>query len=55
MEALALQSVALDAFQGAGNLCMAALPIAIPFGQGAVVPQSLDELLDAIEASVGQS
>ena len=33
---------------------MAALLIAIPFGQGAVVPQSLNELLDAIEASVGQ-
>ena len=31
-------------FPGTGDLCMAALPIAIPFGQGAVMPQSLNEL-----------
>ena len=29
-------------FPGDGDLCMAALPLAIPFGQGAVVPQSFD-------------
>ena len=38
-------------FPGKGDLCMAALPLAIPFGQGAVVPQSFDELLDSIEAA----
>ena len=33
---------------------MAALPIVLPFGQGAVVPQSFDELLDSIEAADDQ-
>ena len=37
-------------FPGKGDLCMIALPLAIPFGQGAVVPQSFEELLDSIEA-----
>ena len=41
-------------FLGTSDLCMAALPLAIPFGQGAVVPQSLDKLLDSIKASDGQ-
>ena len=33
---------------------MTALPIAIPFGQGAVVPQSFDELVNSIEVVDGR-
>ena len=33
---------------------MVALPLAIPFGQGAVVLQSFDKLLDSIEAADDQ-
>ena len=38
-------------FPGEGDLCMVALPLAIPFGQGAVVPQSFDKLIDSIEVA----
>ena len=38
-------------FPGDGDLYMAALPIAIPFDQGAVVPQSFDELIASVEAA----
>ena len=38
-------------FPGDGDLCMATLPLVIPFGQGAVVPQSFYELIDSIEAA----
>ena len=41
-------------FPGAGDLCMVALPLSIPFGQGAVVPQSFDKLLDFFEAADGR-
>ena len=41
-------------FQGEGDLCMAALPIVFPFGQGAVVPQSFDKFLNSIEAADGR-
>ena len=33
---------------------MAALPIVFPFGQGAVVPQSFDKLLNSIKAADGR-
>ena len=38
-------------FPGEGDLRMIALSHAIPFGQGAVVPQSFYELLNSIEAA----
>ena len=41
-------------FQGDGELCMATLPSAIPFGQGAIVPQSFDELLISIESEIAK-
>ena len=37
-------------FSGEGDLYMTALPLAIPFGQGAVVPHDFDELIASIEA-----
>ena len=36
-------------FPGDSELRMATLPCAFPHGQGAVVPQSFDELLNSIE------
>ena len=41
-------------FQGKGDLCMAALPIAFPFGQGAFVPHSFDKFLNSIKAADGR-
>ena len=38
-------------FPGEGNLLMTAWPIAIPFGQGAVVPHNFDALIASIEAA----
>ena len=37
-------------FPGDGDLFMASLPLAIPFGQGAAVPHDFDELIASIEA-----
>ena len=41
-------------FPGAGDLCMVALPLVIPFEQGTIVPQSFDESFDSIEAADGR-
>ena len=41
-------------FPGDGELCMAPLPRAIPFGQGAAVPQSFDELLNSVESAIAK-
>ena len=41
-------------FPGDGKLHMAALLRAIPFGQGAVVPQSFDELLNTVEPAIAR-
>ena len=41
-------------FPGEGKLRMATLPRAILFGQGAVVPQSFDELLNSVESAIAK-
>ena len=38
-------------FPGEGDLVMTAWPIAIPFGQGAVMPHDFDKLIVSIEAA----
>ena len=40
-------------FPGEGELCMATLPCVFPYGQGAEVPQSFEDLLKSIDSSDG--
>ena len=39
-------------FPGDGELCMATLPNAISYGQGALGPQSFDKVLNSIESAI---